>query len=229
MPVKKGGTAMHTCPKCGGAGKVKQSVGAGFFRTITLSACPQCRGMGKIIDESCPTCKGKGTTQVNTKVKFDIPAGADNGSYIRRPGYGDVPDNGGEPGDLLIYFTVGTHKLFKRKDYNLYVNVPIPFKTACLGGKVMIPALDKPFEYTIPEAFQSGKQIVIKGKGIKSRSKTGDLYVTFSVETPVRLSKSQRDAIAALCDGLETKQNPLMNSYKDNMSKDYGINPYEKI
>ena len=223
----KNGTALKQCAKCGGKGQVSYASGSGFFRTVTTRVCDECRGLGHIITEQCPTCRGKGTTLVNTKVKFDIPAGADNGSYIKRRGYGETPDNGGEAGDLIVVFSVKPHKLFTRKQFDLYVTVPIPFKTACLGGKVKIPGLDKAFEYTVPDGTQSGKVICIRGKGIKSRSRTGDLYVTIQVETPVKLSKKQKDDITSLFDELENKQSPMMNTYKDNMSKDFGVDPYD--
>ncbi|MBO7377258.1 MAG: molecular chaperone DnaJ [Clostridia bacterium] len=223
----KNGTALKQCSACGGTGQIKYTSGSGFFRTITTRPCAECDGTGKIITENCPTCRGKGTAMVNTKVRFDIPAGADKGSYIKRKGYGETPDKGGDPGDLIIFFIVKPHKLFSRKDFNIYVTVPISFKTACFGGKVKIPGLDKAFEYSIPDGIQSGKTVCFKGKGIHNRSKTGDMYVTFQVETPVRLSRQQKEAISALYDGMENKQNPMMNSYKDNMSKDFGMNPYD--
>ena len=223
----KNGTALKQCAKCGGKGQVSYASGSGFFRTVTTRVCDECKGLGHIITEQCPVCRGKGTATVNTKVKFDIPAGADNGSYIKRRGYGETPDNGGEAGDLIVLFSVKPHKLFTRKQFDLYVTVPVPFKTACLGGKVMIPALDKAFEYTIPDGTQSGKVICIKDKGIKSRAKTGDLFVTIQVETPVKLSRKQKEELVSFYEDMENKQSPLMNSYKDNMSKDFGVDPYE--
>ncbi|MCI5837719.1 MAG: J domain-containing protein [Christensenellaceae bacterium] len=224
----KGGTAFKTCEKCNGIGTVKVSSGSGFFRTITTRVCDACGGVGKIILEKCPTCNGKGTCKKNQTVKFDIPAGADNGSYIRRKGYGETPDYGGEPGDLIVMFTVKEHRIFKRKDFDLYVTVPIDFKTACMGGKVLIPALDKPFEYNVPDGIQSGKVIVMRGKGIKGRTRTGDMYVTFQVETPAKLTLEQKTALGVLCDGFTSRTNPAMNTFKENMGKEYGVDPYIK-
>ncbi len=223
----KSGTAYKTCEKCNGAGSVKVSSGSGFFRTISTRVCDCCNGTGKVITDKCPSCKGRGTTNKNTTVKFDIPAGADNGSYMKRKGYGEAPDFGGEAGDLIVMFTVKEHRIFKRKDFDLYVTIPIDFKTACLGGKVLIPGLDKPFEYTVPDGIQSGKVVVMRNKGIKGRSRTGDMYVTFQVETPTKLSSSQKKAISELCDGISSRQSPQINSFKDNMGKEFGVDPYE--
>ncbi len=223
----KGGSAMKKCTKCGGTGTVKIASGSGFFRTVTTRACEDCNGTGNIITENCPTCRGKGTAMTSTTIKFDIPAGADTGSYIKRREYGETPDNGGEPGDLIMFFKVKPHRLFTRKDFNLYVTVPVPFTTACFGGKVMIPGLDKPFEYEIPEGTQSGKVICVKGKGIKNRSKYGDLYITIQVETPVKISKKQKEELLSFMEGIEKKQMPISNTYKENMGKEFGVDPYQ--
>lgn len=224
----KNGTALKQCDKCNGTGTVKTVSGTGFFRNVTTKACTECRGTGRIITENCPTCKGKGTDQVSTKVKFDIPAGADNGSYMKRKGYGETPDYGGEPGDLIVFFAVKKHKIFVRKEFDLYVTVPVPFKTACFGGKITIPGLQNTIEYTIPEGTQSGKVVKFNGEGIKAKSKKGNLYVTIQVETPVKLSRKQKEEIIEMCDELEKKQTPLMNTYKENMSKEYGVDPYNE-
>ncbi len=223
----KNATALKHCSKCGGTGYVKIASGSGFFRTVSTRICDDCYGKGHIILENCPTCKGKGITRSNTTVKFDIPAGADNGSYMKRKGYGDAPDSSGEPGDLLVFFKVKPHKLFTRKDFHIYVTVPISFKTACLGGKVKIPTLDDVIEYDVPEGTQSGKVVCLKGKGIKARSKIGDLFVTLRVETPSKLSRQQRQAISDIYDGLDRKQSPVMNTFKDQMGKEFGVDPYE--
>lgn len=222
----KNGTALKQCPKCNGAGKVSISSGSGLFRTVTFRTCDECKGQGRLITEICTACRGKGTATVNTTVKFEVPSGADNGSYIKRSGFGEVPDNGGEPGDLLMYFKVKPHRIFKRKEFDLYVTVPISFQTACLGGKVMIPSLDKPFEFDIPEGTQSGKEFIIRGKGVPYRSRHGDMHIIITVETPSRLTKEQKEALEKLCRDMDKKSNPHIQTYKDNMGKEFGIDPY---
>lgn len=224
----KGGTAMKPCEKCGGTGKIKMVLGSGLFRSVTTKQCDQCGGLGNIILEKCPTCRGKGTAMTNTKVKFEIPAGADEHSYMRRRRYGETPDNGGEPGDLIVGFTILPHKILKRKGFDLYVTVPVPFTTACFGGKIKIPGIVETIDYTIPEGTQSGKVICLKGKGIKNRSKSGDLYATIQVETPVKLSKKQKEAFINAFNSTEDKQTPQIHTYQEDMSKEYGVDPYVK-
>ncbi|MBQ9735140.1 MAG: molecular chaperone DnaJ [Clostridia bacterium] len=224
----KSGTAYKTCEKCGGSGYVQYTTSNGFFRQVTSRPCDECRGTGKKIIDACKECNGKGYTRASTKVVLDIPAGADTGSYIRKAGFGQASTNGGAPGDLIIVMKVEPSKLFKRKNFDLHVQVPISFKTAALGGKVKVPLIDDTIDYTIPEGTQSGKVFFVRGKGIKSSRGTGDLYIEVMVEVPGKLSKEQKKILEQLEDATDVKQCPNMRQYKDNLESMYGKNPYGK-
>ncbi len=224
----KGGTAYKTCERCGGTGQVQYTTSNGFFRSVNVRPCDECRGTGKKILESCPSCKGKGYNKVNTKITLDIPAGADTGSYIRKAGFGEASANGGPAGDLIIVMKVENSKIFKRKNFDLYVEVPISFKTAVLGGKVKIPLIDNTMDYVIPEGTQSGKVFFVRGKGIKSSRGTGDLYIVVNVEIPSKLTRAQKKAVEAFDGEFNLKQSPQMKQYKDNLESMYGENPYGK-
>lgn len=222
----KDGTAYTVCDNCKGTGQIQQAVGGGFFRTVRIITCPKCGGTGKKIAEKCRDCGGKGYNSVNTTVTFDVPAGADNGSYIKKRGMGNASPTGGESGNLIVEFKVLPHKLFARKNFDLFVDVPISYKTACLGGKVQVPTLDKTYELSVPEGTQSGKEFVVRGKGIQSRYGTGNLYVKVYVEIPTKLSRAQKLSIAELDGGLDLKQSVKMNDYKVNLQSLYGVDPY---
>lgn len=224
----KSGTAYKTCEKCGGTGEVQYASGGGFFRTVSVRPCDECNGTGKKIIESCTDCKGKGYIKTTTKLNIEIPAGADTGSYIRKIGYGEASRNGGPSGDLIIVMKVEPSKIFTRKNFDLYVSVPISFKTAALGGKVKIPLIDETIEYTIPESTQSGKIFFVRGKGIKTNRGTGDLYIEILVEVPARLSRAQRKALEEFEKETEIKQCPEMRAYKDKIQSMYGENPYSE-
>ena len=159
---------------------------------------------------------------------MDIPAGADTGSYIRKAGFGEASKNGGPSGDLIVEINVLPSKIFKRKQFDLYVEVPISFKTATLGGKVKVPLIDETMDYTIPEGTQSGKVFFVRGKGIKTNRGTGDLYIVVTVEVPSRTSREQRKLLDAFEDATDIKQCPQMRQYKDNIEKMYGKDPYDK-
>lgn len=222
----KGGTAYKTCEKCGGSGQIQYTSSNGFFRSVNVKACDECRGTGKKIIDECKECNGRGYVKTTTKVTFDIPAGADTGSYIRKVGFGEASKNGGPNGDLIVVMRVEPSKIFERSNFDLRVKVPVSLKTAALGGKVKIPLIDDVMEYTIPEGTQSGKIFVVRGKGIKSSRGTGDLIITVIVEVPTKLSREQRKLFEQLEDAGEIKQTPQMKQYKDNIERMYGKNPY---
>ncbi len=224
----KNGTAFKTCAKCGGKGQVRFTQETMFGRTVRVGACPDCGGRGKIVTDKCPACKGKGYLRRETTVSFDIPAGADNDSYLVKRGMGHASTLGGEPGDLAIVFRVEPHKLFQRKNMDLYVDLPIPFFTAALGGKVNIPTLDDTMEYEIPEGTQTGTVFTIRGKGIRSRNGTGNLYVRAMVEVPSKLTREQRQAFANAAAGQELRQYEKSKKYSDTVNALYGKDGYKK-
>lgn len=224
----KNGTAFKTCDKCKGTGQVRYAQDTLFGRTIRMAVCDACGGTGKKITEMCPDCKGKGYTRKETVVTLNIPAGADTNSYIRKKGYGHAAPNGGEAGDLIVVFRVEPHKFFKRKDKDLYIELPVSFATAALGGKVLVPGLDEPFEYLIPEGTQSGTVFCVRGKGLKTRLGTGNMYITVSVEVPAKLTREQKSALQEFDAGVDMRQTAKMRAFRDNVQAMYGVDPYKK-
>lgn len=224
----KNGTAYKTCEKCHGSGQVQYTAGSGFFRTVSVRACDACGGTGKIITEKCACCGGKGYSKANTTVKLNIPAGADTNSYMTKKGYGQASLYGGEPGNLIVIFKVLPHKIFTRSGFDLNVTVPVSFTTAVLGGKVKVPLLDEVIDYDIPAGTQSGKQFVVRGKGIKSSRGSGNLIITVMVEVPSSISREQKKLLNDLEARTELKQTPKMREYSDNVQTLYGENPYSE-
>ena len=208
----KDGTAFRSCTKCGGKGQIRFSQETIFGRTVRVGACPD--------------CKGRGYLRRETKVAVDLPAGVDNSSMMRKRGYGQASAEGGAPGDLIVVFRVEPHRLFKRKNLDLYVDLPISFRTAALGGKVMVPGLDDAFEYTIPEGTQSGTTFTVRGKGIKNKNGTGNLYLTVFVEVPTKLTKEQKKALSE--QEYDIKQFDRSKKYSDALSALYGKEAYKK-
>jgi len=61
-----------------------------------------------------------------------------------------------------------------------------------------VPAIDgSRAKVNIPEGTQSGQQFRLRGKGMSVlQSKLrGDMYIDFQVETPVKLTKKQKDLL----------------------------------
>jgi molecular chaperone DnaJ len=191
----KPGTNPETCTTCAGHGKVRAS--QGFF-TIERT-CPKCRGAGRMIKHPCKGCGGQGHVQKERTLSVDIPPGVEEGTRIRLTGEGQAGLNGGPAGDLYIFLSVQQHPMFQRDAHDLYCRVPIGFVTAALGGEIEVPTLSGARAHvTIPEGAQTGHQFKLRGKGmpvLKSGGHHGDLFVEVRVETPVKLTKKQRELL----------------------------------
>jgi molecular chaperone DnaJ len=189
------GTRAEQCPTCSGIGKVRAQ--QGFF-TIERT-CPNCRGNGRMIKNPCKKCTGTGLVQKERTLAVDIPPGVEEGTRIRLSGEGQAGFNGGPPGDLYIFISVAPHQIFQRDGHDLYCRCPVTLVTASLGGSFEVPTLDGGrAKVTLPEGTQSGKQFRLKGKGmpvLRGGNLHGDLYVEVAVETPVKLSKRQRELL----------------------------------
>jgi molecular chaperone DnaJ len=68
---------------------------------------------------------------------------------------------------------------------------------AALGGELEIPTLAGQVKLKIPAETQTGRMFRLKGKGVKSvRShRVGDLMCRTVVETPVKLSRRQKELL----------------------------------
>jgi molecular chaperone DnaJ len=217
----KNGTAFSTCSQCNGAGQVRMS--QGFFSV--QQPCPRCGGRGQMIDQPCNTCSGVGKIKKTKNLSVNIPSGVDTGDQIRLSGEGEAGGQGVQSGDLYVSVRVKPHSIFQRQQDDLLCELPINFTTATLGDKVIIPTLNGKVELKIPNGTQSGKQFRIKGKGVKSvrSNSTGDLYCRVHVETPVNLTKEQKDLLSQLDNSFrksKSKHIPKENGWVDKI-KDF--------
>ena len=187
------GHSPETCPTCAGHGKVRAT--QGFF-TIERT-CSACRGNGKIIRNPCKGCRGAGLVQKERMLNVDVPPGVEEGTRIRLSGEGAAGANGGPPGDLYIFLSVHEHAIFQRDGHDLHCRAPVSFVTAAMGGSIEVPTLDGGrSKVIIPEGTQPGRQFRLRGKGMVLRSaQKGDLYVELAVETPVKLSRRQKELL----------------------------------
>ena len=194
----KPGTSAKQCTTCRGQGKV--GMRQGMF--MVERTCPTCHGSGQIIPEPCDTCHGAGRVEREKNLEVQIPAGVDDGTRIRVAGEGEAGQRGAGPGDLYIFVALKPHAIFKRDGTTLFAHVPVSITTAALGGEIEVPGLDKqPATIKVPAGTQSGKQLRVRGRGMPALANNGrshgfgDLVVQVDVETPVKLSKRQRELL----------------------------------
>ena len=188
------GTSPVTCLMCSGAGRVRAA--QGFFSIERT--CPQCGGRGQTIPDPCGKCHGQGRVTEERALSVNIPAGIEDGTRIRLSGEGEAGLRGGPPGDLYIFLSTRPHEFFQRDGADLYCKVPVSMTTAALGGTIEVATLDgTQTRVKIPEGTQNGRQFRLKGKGmpVLRQSRTGDLFIQLSVETPQNLSRRQRQLL----------------------------------
>ena len=190
--ARKGSTPV-SCTTCGGAGQIRMQ--QGFFSV--QQTCPNCRGKGKMIKDPCGSCHGRGRVEKQKTLSVKIPPGVDTGDRIRLAGEGEAGPDGGGAGDLYVQVAVRPHNIFQRDGKHLYTEVPISFTDAALGGELEVPTLEGRVKLRVPPETQTGKLFRLRGKGVKPvRGGTvGDLLCRVVVETPVNLTKKQKDLL----------------------------------
>ncbi len=189
------GSKPAACQTCHGRGKVRAQ--QGFF-TIERT-CPTCHGAGKVIENPCRVCQGQGRVRQEKTLSVNIPAGVEDGTRIRLSGEGEAGLRGGPTGDLYIFLSIAPHHLFQRDGADLYCRVPISMVTAALGGSFEVPCVDGTrAKVNVPAGTQGGHQFRLKGKGmsVMRSAARGEMYIQAAVETPVNLTKKQRELLA---------------------------------
>ncbi len=189
------GAKPATCKTCQGHGKVRSQ--SGFF-TIERT-CPGCGGAGRVIEKACRSCGGAGRTQRERTLQVNIPAGVEDGTRIRLASEGEAGLRGAPPGDLYIFLSIQPHRVFQRRDAaNIVCRCPIPMTKAAVGGTIEVPTIDGTrTKVSIPAGTQTGAQFRLKGKGMSvlRSPQRGDMYVEVVVETPMNLTKKQKELL----------------------------------
>ena len=196
----KPGTFAETCKHCGGSGQERYQQQSIFGTVTSVRTCHICRGEGKIIKDACPACSARGKVRRSKTFEVNIPKGIDNGQSIRLAGKGEPGDKGGEHGDLLVAISIAPHAHFRRRDMNIYLDIPISFTKLALGSDIDIPTMNGIEKQTVKPGTQTGTTITLKGKGfpsVRNPKVSGDLYATLNVQIPTKLSETQKEHLRA--------------------------------
>ena len=211
------GKGPSVCATCQGRGQLRYQ--QGFFSVAR--ACSACGGSGTVITDPCTNCRGETRVVREFKMNVKVPAGVEDGTRIRYSGEGEAGRFGGPRGDLYVVLTVKPHDFFERDGNDLHCVVPISFPQAALGAEIEIPGLDGDVELRIPEGTQNGKQFRIRNEGVPhlNESGRGDLVVEVLIQTPKKLSRTQRELVRQLADSMAVENKPasrnMLNKMKD--------------
>ena len=136
---------------------------------------------------------------------------------------GSAGHRGGPNGDLYVTITVRPHRQFTRKGVDLYLDMPISFTMAALGGSLTVPTLKESVKYQVPAGTQTGSTFRLREQGIQrlNANGKGDLLVTVNIDVPKHLSDEQRKILQQFSESLGesaesrgTKKNGFKNASK---------------
>ena len=191
----KGGFNEKNCSTCHGSGSITREQNSLFGAFISKTTCSDCHGSGKVFSDTCSECKGKGKVKKRKTLSVTIPKGVDTGHQIRLKEKGEAGINGGPNGDVYVEFVVEAHEIFKRRDNDIYMELPINIVEATLGCKKEVKLVDDTIILNIPEGTQNLDKHKVKGKGVPyiNQNKVGDLYIIIKVITPTKLDRKQKE------------------------------------
>jgi curved DNA-binding protein len=143
------------------------------------------RGATRQISLRVPKMDASGRVSLDTRtLDVQIPKGVREGQMIRLAGQGSPGYGGAPPGDLLLEVHFHPHDRFKVSGRDLLVDLPVAPWEAALGSVVPVPLPDgSTLKVRIPAGAQSGRQLVVRGKGIPGNP-PGDLELTVRVVLP---------------------------------------------
>lgn len=132
--------------------------------------------------------------------EVNIPAGIKDGKKLRLTGKGNPSHNGGPAGDLFLRISYLPDKHFKVDGDNLHCDIYLSPWEAVLGAKVPVPTLEGNVELKIPAGTSSGRKFRLRGKGMGTPSKRGDLLVKVMISVPSELTEEERELWQKLAD-----------------------------
>lgn len=114
------------------------------------------------------------------RLEVRIPAGVEDGTVLRVPG-------------LRARVQVRADG-FRRQGKDLTVQVPVPLRTALLGGEVEVRTVEGRVRLQVPPQTQNGTRLRLRGLGLPDPKGgiPGDLYAEVSVRLPLPLDEQAR-------------------------------------
>ena len=127
-----------------------------------------------------------------------IPAGAREGTKLKRRGKGGPGSAGGPAGDLNVVIHIRPHDFWSRDGADVVLDLPITLSEAALGADVTIPTPDgRKVKLKIPAGTEEGRILRVRAKGAPKLKGTGsgDLKVRIHISVPTELTDVQRDLL----------------------------------
>ena len=197
----RGGKGEKACTQCKGQGRVRQVQQTMFGQFVNVGVCPRCEGQGSTVTEPCRECRGDGRVSDTEMVNVKVPPGVASGNYIPLRGLGDAGHRGGPAGDLIVLIEEKDHDVYERRGDDLYLEMPVPYTTLVLGGRLSVPLLGEEKAHTldVAQATASGHLARVRGKGLPGlRGGRGDLLVRLLVWVPNKSNAAEKKLLEQL-------------------------------
>jgi DnaJ-class molecular chaperone len=117
-----------------GVGEVLRG-GKRTFQVPTSTACERCGGVGFVGRHVCPTCGGVGALHGLRTIELTVPKEPRQGMVLRLAGLGEVGDEGGETGDLLLTLRIASDDVFRLLDPDVETDLPVLPWEAVFGAR----------------------------------------------------------------------------------------------
>jgi len=201
-------------PRPGGARSRRTARGTDLRYSLPISFEEAALGCEKIIS----FVRERGGKEDSAKLSVNVPAGVKEGQRLKLSGEGDIPLQGGTPGDLFVLVNIQSHPLFIRNEDDVIMDLPVSYTDAILGTSIEIPTLTGKAIIRIPPGTHSGQTFRLKGKGFKKLGGfgSGDMLVKAIVDTPEKVSTRQRELIEELAK--TTDETPLVKNFREKIS-----------
>ena len=182
------------CAACQGKGMKVNVMRMGNMIQQSVSPCMACKGKGSVINEGdkCDHCKGKTFIIKDKTISVPLKNGLSSGNKILLSGKGHQFKS--MKTDLVLVINELPHKVFKRNDNDLFIEIELKLYQALFGFEKTFIHLDKrELHLSCPSNTEFNKIRKISGEGMKTiHSKTnGDLYIKFMIELPNFISLPQ--------------------------------------
>jgi molecular chaperone DnaJ len=189
------GTPIETCPRCEGAGQLREVTRTAFGQMVRAVACPECAGEGKIAESPCTECGGRGRTARRRTYELEVPPGIDSGQRIRVAGVAHEGDPGASAGDLYVEVVIEPDERFIREGTDLLTIASVSATAAMVGTTLEVPTLDGTGEIEVRAGSQHGDRVTLRGLGLPPLrgGPRGDEIVILNVIVPQNLSAEQRE------------------------------------
>ncbi|WP_443095181.1 DnaJ C-terminal domain-containing protein [Rothia koreensis] len=123
-----------------------------------------------------------------------LPEGVRDGQKVRLRGKGSIGPGG--KSDLIVTVHVRPHEVYERDGDNLTIRVPVTYEEAALGTVLAVPTTDgSVVRLRLKAGQEPGTRMRVKGRGVKTKKHTGDLYVIPEIQVPQDLTAEAEDAL----------------------------------